>query len=182
MFRWLNYFKCQRVIANWKGSLFLIGGKVLIKALARAIPTYAMSCLKLPKGCVMILINSLARFFFFFRVSSLGYKKVHWLNWKIMCTPKKVGGMSFRNLENFNQALLAKQAWRILQNRLSLVAREFKGSYFHFTNFLSPGGSYNPFYVWRSVLQGRSLLLRGIRRQIGRGEETLVFLPTLDSK
>lgn len=82
----------------------------------------------------------------------MGTKKVHWWNWKAMCAPKEVGGMRFRDLEDFNQALLAKQVWRMLINPNYLVARVFKMRYFHSFHFLSLRESYNLPYVRRSVL------------------------------
>lgn len=108
--------------------MFSIGGEeALLKAMAQALTTYAMSYLKLPKS----LWNGMARAMTQFWWGSTGGKrKIHQMNQKCMCTAKVVGGMGFRDFEGFNKALLAKQAWRILQNSNTLLARLFKKKYF----------------------------------------------------
>lgn len=79
-----------------------------------------------------------------------------------MSIPKKEGGLGFKNLHDFNRALLAKQAWRILKNPSSLLARIYKGLYHHHHQFLQAKPRSNSSYGWRSVLQGKNLLTHGL--------------------
>ena len=92
-----------------------------------------------------------------------------WVGWKTMCKPKSQGGMGFRNLQAFNLALLAKQAWRILTNLSSLVARTLKAKYFHFCDILHANLGCSPSYTWWSIFNSLEVLRCGTRWSVGNG-------------
>ncbi|CAL1377510.1 unnamed protein product [Linum trigynum] len=75
--------------------------------------------------------------------------------------------MGFRRLEHFNQALLAKIGWRILEEPQSLIAQVYKGKYFPSGTFLTAQARSCPSWGWQSILFGHQLLESGLRWQIG---------------
>lgn len=80
-----------------------------------------------------------------------------------MSCAKYRGGMGFRDISSFNQALVAKQGWRLIQYPDSLVARVLKAKYFKNSHFLEAKTGSNSSFVWKSILWGRHVLQRGIR-------------------
>ena len=155
-------------IQGWMEILLSAGGKeVLIKAVAQAIPTYSMSCFKLPRG-LCESINSLIRNFWW--GSRDGKRKTCWVSWAEMTTPKYAGGLGFRDIELFNLALLARQAWRILQNPETPSARILKAVYYPSCDFLKAEVGSHPSQIWRALVEGRDTLKVGLIRRIGTGE------------
>jgi hypothetical protein len=95
-----------RRLPGWKEKLLSqVGREVLIKAVIQAIPTYAMSCFKFLAGLCAELSSMAARFWWGQRGSE---RKVHWLSKQKLIKPKKEGGIEFRDLQLFNQALLTR--------------------------------------------------------------------------
>ncbi|CAA7059512.1 unnamed protein product [Microthlaspi erraticum] len=98
---------------------------------------------------------------------------MHWIAWEKICIPLEEGGLEFRDLKNFNIALLAKQLWRILYYPSSLLARVLKARYFRHSNPLDIEKSNAPSYGWRSMLAAKDLLKAGIRKNIASGERAM---------
>ena len=70
--------------------------------------------------------------------------------------------MGFRDLRLFNQALLAKQAWRLLVYPNSLCAKVLKAKYYpngHILDIVFPQAtSVN----WQGIMHGLELLKKGV--------------------
>jgi hypothetical protein len=64
-----------------------------------------MSSVLIPKGVCDELERNICNFWW---GSSTDKRKVHWVKWKDICNHKKKGGIGFRRLRAFNEALLAK--------------------------------------------------------------------------
>ena len=147
-------------LQGWKEKfLSRAGREILIKAVAQAIPTYAMNCFKLPKTWCEEINSLIARYWWGQKNEE---RKLHWIRWDKLCTAKPDGGLGFRNLHIFNMALLANQSWRLLQNPQSLFYRVFKARYFPNCSIMEATLGNNPSFLWWSILSGREVILKGL--------------------
>ncbi|XP_010501979.1 PREDICTED: uncharacterized protein LOC104779321 [Camelina sativa] len=165
--------RLQKRTGGWPARLLSRGGKeVMIKSVATAVPTFVMSCFRLPKTVTRKLTRVISNFWW----SSSGETRgLHWIAWDKLCVDKIDGGLGFRCLDDFNTALLAKQLWRLITAPESLFAKVFKGRYYRHSNPLDPTKSYSPSYGWRSMISVRSLVNKGLIKRVGSGDSILVW-------
>ena len=77
--------------------------------------------------------------------------------------------MSFIDIQAFNLAMVAKQAWRLIHNTHSLFYRVYKSRYFPRCSFMDAQIGSNPSYVWRSLLAARDVIKEGSKWKVGDG-------------
>ncbi|XP_068312476.1 uncharacterized mitochondrial protein AtMg00310-like [Pyrus communis] len=162
----LAYMK-DRVMAKvtgWKRRFLSQAGKeVFIKAVAQAIVMYPMCVFRFPdKLCNEI--NAMVAQFWWVRADK--DRGINWISWVDMGRPKRDCGIGFRNPKDFNVALLAKQRWRLIHNPDSLWARVLKERYFPNVSFLDARKRGIASWAWNSLLEGKDLILKGVRWQI----------------
>ena len=98
-----------------------------------------------------------------------------WVAWDMLTKSKAEGGLGLRDIQLFNQALLAKIVWRIITVPDCLLARILKGKYCHKQSFLEVDLSSVCSHSWRGILHGLNLLMKNLGKAIGNGLSTRVW-------
>ena len=94
---------------------------------------------------------------------------MHWMSWHKITETKGNGGLGFRDLENFNEALLAKQCWRILLQPNLQMSKVIRARYLRDRNLFESKVKNSDCWVWKSISSARELLAKGIMKRIGDG-------------
>ncbi|XP_010481009.1 PREDICTED: uncharacterized protein LOC104759828 [Camelina sativa] len=94
---------------------------------------------------------------------------LHWVTWDKLCKDKGDGGLGFRALEQFNDAMLAKQYWRLIHYPSSLMTWVIRGRYFRNKHPLQAKKPCSPSLAWRSIFSTKDIVEYGARWVIGSG-------------
>lgn len=161
--------KIRQRARSWNTRFLSTAGKMtMLKSVLSAIPNHAMQCFKLPLSLCKRIQSVLTRFWW---DSNADTRKMSWIAWETMTKSKKDGGLGFRDIQCFNDALLAKLSWRILDTPQCLLARILKGKYFPDQDFLQVQPPASCSHGWRGILIGRDLLKLHLGWAIGNGEQ-----------
>lgn len=107
-----------------------------------------MMCFKIPSS-VCKRISAIIYKFWWSRTNE--GRAIHWVRNTTLNRAKSDGGFNFRDMELFNDALLAKQFWKLFSSPSSLVSRFFKARYFKESSILNSDIGHSPSYAWRSI-------------------------------
>lgn len=158
---------------GWKERLLSQAGKeVLLKSVIMALPTYVMSCCLLPKDLCRRICSEMAKFWWGQKGNE---QKLHWLCWGKLSEVKAEGGLGFRDLHEFNLALLAKQLWRIVTRPNLLVSQVIKARYFKGASLWMMESTGTDSWCWKSLLKAREILEVGLRKRVGDGKSISIW-------
>jgi hypothetical protein len=165
--------RLSKWLMEWGDNLLAQSAKeVLIKVVAQSIPVYVMGVFKLPLGLCDELTNLIQNYWW---GAERGRRKMHWLSWPKLNRSKYQGGLGFTDMRIFNQALLARQAWRLLVFPDSLVARVLKARYYPNGELIDTVFTGNPSSTWTTITHGLELLKKGLVWRVGNGKSIHIW-------
>ncbi|XP_027150078.1 uncharacterized protein LOC113750280 [Coffea eugenioides] len=163
---------CKK-LQSWKDKMLsFVGKEVLLKFVALALPSYAMSVFKLSAELCKELYGMMAKFWW---GGDSREKKMHWKSWADISDVKGKGRLGFQDIQCFNTALLAKQVWRMLTNSNLLVSKMVKGRYFPKSSILDAQVKNGASWIWQSLHSSIGMLESELRKQVGNGNTIAIW-------
>lgn len=163
---------CKRLKDCSEKNMSAAAKEVLIKSVGQAMPTYIMSVFKLPLGLCDDLTSIIRSFWW---GAEDGRRRTAWIAWEELTLKKCFGGLGFKDLRLFNQAMLARQAWRLIEHPESLCSRLLKAKYYPRGNLVDTAFCSNPSQTWEAITYGLELLKKGIIWRIGCGSQVRIW-------
>ncbi|GKV24110.1 hypothetical protein SLEP1_g33762 [Rubroshorea leprosula] len=173
----LDSFK--KKLTRWKGRHLSLGGRItLINSVLTSLPVFLMSVYLIPKGTLKA-IDRIRKSFLWGGEGEK--KKINWVNWKKVCTPKDYGGLGVRDLGYFNLSLMGKWWGRLVAIEEGLWRRVIASKYSegrgHWKDWIRNGAGASSLW-WRDVrginkVEGESSgwLTEGFRLKIREGKD-----------
>jgi hypothetical protein len=138
--------KIRGLMGGWSEKLLSCAAReMLIKSVAQAIPTYSMSCFLLAPDTCKCITSAISNYWW---GNSVDSRSIHWRRWSELTLLKTQEGMGFRDIKQFNLAMLGKQGWRLMTNLTSLCARVMKGKYYPNSDFMTTNKKKNASHTW----------------------------------
>lgn len=86
-----------------------------------------------------------------------------------------MGGLGFKEIQKFNNALLAKQVWRIFSSPNLLVSKVLKAKYFHKESIFQCKVPRNASWIWQSFMSSRKLVEERSWKRVGNGKSIRIW-------
>jgi hypothetical protein len=141
------------------------GRLLLIKTYLASIPIYLLSLFKFPHWAIDLINSHMANCFW---DDYEGYKKLHLVNWHLICMKKQFGGLGVPCLKDLNLCLLGSWVKRFIRDEDKLWKKLVEKKYCNHENiFYADNGHASPF--WKGVILAAQAVKLGYRWLPGNG-------------
>ncbi|XP_026396896.1 uncharacterized protein LOC113291593 [Papaver somniferum] len=138
-----------------------------------SLPTYQMGCFKIPTTLIDKL-DSLQLNFWWGHNTGKGIKFIYWDS---INKSKEQGGLGFRDLENFNIALICKLIWKIVTEEEKFKVQILSAKYFKDCSILHLDKlNESCSWIWRGIYRCIGIIKDNSFWSIGCGTKTKIWL------
>ncbi|CAH1436138.1 unnamed protein product [Lactuca virosa] len=153
-------------------ALSFAGRLQLINSVLTSIHVYWASIFKIPIATIKE-IEKLCRSFLWANGEVVkGKAKVKWND---ICKPKIYGGLGVKNLRKWNDALLAKHVWNVINSKNSLWVQWVKSNYIGNRNFWDILQKKSMSWTWKRFLEVRKIVRPHVVSCVGNGMNTSLW-------
>ncbi|KAL6194503.1 hypothetical protein ACLB2K_035587 [Fragaria x ananassa] len=147
--------KLSKRLAGWKQNTLSRAGKLtLIKSNVAGMPNHVMACFKCSKKLTDEIDKQERNFLW-----GTDMKQAP-VAWKDICKPKALGGLGIRPSAFFNNAALAKLAWKIITDKNNWWVQVITQKYLRKCSFFQAKKKQKNSYAWNGILDTRELVLK----------------------
>ncbi|XP_052624827.1 uncharacterized protein LOC128132345 [Lactuca sativa] len=149
--------KIKMRIFNWKSKSLSFAGRLqLINSFLTFIHVYWASIFQIPIATIKEIEKMCRSFLWANGEKVKGKAKVKWND---ICKPKAYGGLGVKNLRKWNDALLAKHVWNVVNNK----------------NYLWVQWKKSMSWTWKRFLEIRKIVRPHIVACVGNGRSTSLW-------
>ncbi|CAN1844818.1 Putative ribonuclease H protein At1g65750 [Linum perenne] len=162
-------------LAGWKANTLSLAGRVtLASSVLNSIPSFVMQTAVLPSYICEGIDRKIHNFIW---GSTDGVRKIHNINWEMVCRPKNLGGLGLRSARELNQAFLMKLVWGVLSRPEDLWVKVLVSKYLkHSDTGWVPARKTGLSVVWREMLKVWNNVEDGLQWAIRDGKRTRFWL------
>ncbi|GJX56691.1 putative RNA-directed DNA polymerase, eukaryota, reverse transcriptase zinc-binding domain protein, partial [Tanacetum coccineum] len=167
----------QKRLSKWKANTFSFGGHLtLIRSVLGSLGVYYFSIFKATKK-VFSKLESIRRKFFWGDFSDV--KKISWIAWEKVLSPRNKGGIGIGRLSTSNHSLLAKWWWRFRTEEHALWCKVIRSIHGVSGGLIEDSNTSTSSGLWLRIMKLKTdLNLIGIdlpmlfKKKVGNGQNT----------
>ncbi|XP_023730361.1 uncharacterized protein LOC111878077 [Lactuca sativa] len=172
-FKKVSGLKIKMTIFNSKSKTLSFAGRLqLINSVLTSIHVYWASIFKIPIATINEIEKMCRSFLWANGEIVKGKAKVKWHD---ICKPKEYGGLGIKNLRRWNDALLAKHIWNVINNKNSLWVQWVRINYIGSRNFWDILQKRSMSWTWKRFLEIMKIFRPHVVSCVGNGRNTSLW-------